>query len=288
MRKIIYTMVINDYASEIVEITRPALEHWAKKIDAEIKVISKRKFLDKPVTYEKFQLYEMAKKDPADWHIFVDADAYIKNDFLDITELVPKTNVIVAKGGSGNPRFRTDNYMRRYGHHIDVGSWFFALSDWTLDAFKPPHLQSGEPSVEELIDNIFPQTHELNGPVPVIPSHLIDDYVLCRNIAKYGIKVTYISEAFPNAMNGLAHTCFDTTEAKTAFLTLVRDRDEKSSWSLLTSHEWANDIKFLMQENTKKKHIIAEEEKIRQRIIAEQQSEKIISSKSKKRKISVS
>ena len=181
MKKIIYTLDIN-YDKGITDITMPTLKFWADKIGAKIKVIKTRKFPQYPITYEKFQMYEMAKKEHADWHIFVDADAYICNDFPDVVEYVPKTKVILFKGGFGGTRFKYDDYMRRYGKHLDVGSWFFALSDWTLDAFKPPHLQSGEPTVKQLIKNILPQTLELNGPVPVKPEHLIDDYMLCRNI----------------------------------------------------------------------------------------------------------
>jgi hypothetical protein len=234
---------VDNYAPALREITFPSLQFWAQKIGAEIKVIETRKWPEYPITYEKFQMYEMAKEDPADWHIFVDADAYVKNDMIDIVEYIGKDKVLVAKGGKGNLRFKSDNYMRRYGRHLDLGSWFFAFSDWTIDAFKPPHLQSGEPVVDELIANIYPQTSELNAKVPVEPSHLIDDYMLCRNIAKYGLNVVFMAEEFPMAINTLVHTCFDTVEAKRALMQLVTERDERASWSLIENHEWANDIK---------------------------------------------
>ncbi len=242
MKKIVYTLDI-DYYDGITKITRPSLVAWAKKIGAKLKIINKRKYPEYPITYEKFQMYEMAKKNKADWHIFVDSDAYIGNDFVDIVEMVPKTNVIVFKGGEGNTRFKMDDYMRRYNKFIDVGSWFFAFSDWTIDAFKPIHLQSGEPSVKQLIKNIFPTALELNGPVSVQPSHLIDDYILCRNIAKYGLKLTILSKDFPDLIHPVQHTCFDKVEAKENYMKLLEQNDKNHYWSLLKDHEWANELK---------------------------------------------
>lgn len=236
------------YNPEITKITRPSLENYAKKIGAEIRIINKRKYPKMPITYEKFQMYEMAKKEPADWHIFVDADAYICNDFADVVEIIPKGNVLLVKGGFGGVRFKYDNYMRRYGYHLDVGSWFFAVSEWTLDAIKPLHLQSGEISIEEAISNIYPVSEELNAAVPVKPDHLIDDYMLNRNIAKYGLKVSYLTEFFPNAINNMQHTCFDKEDAKLAFLKLVSEWDNKKNWSLLKDHEWKDKIAEKMKE----------------------------------------
>ncbi len=252
MKKIVYTLDIN-YDKRITDITRPALIRWAKKIGATIKVIKKRKYLDYPITYEKFQMYEWAKTHHADWHIFVDADAYIGNDFMDVIEMIPKTNAVIFKGGIGNTRFKTDNYMRRYGKHYDVGSWFFAFSDWTMDAFKPIHLQSGEPTVKQCIKNIFPIVVEKNGPVPVKPSHLIDDYLLCRNIAKYGIKLTIISDAFPTLTGCVQHTCFDTLDTKLDFMKLLDEDDKKLSWSLLKDHEWKEEFQEMAHERVNNK-----------------------------------
>jgi hypothetical protein len=245
MKKILYTMAVNNYAPELRAITFPALEHYAAKIGASFEVITERKFPDYPVTYEKFQIYDRMKASGADWGLFIDADTYIMNDFPDVLEMVPKTNVVLFKLGDLGVRFKTNNYMRRYGRCLDVGSWFFAVSDWTVDAIKPLHLQPEERPWQELIKNIYPTTFELNGPVPVHPEHLLDDYLLCCNICKYGLKVTYISELHPEAVRSIGHTCYDTIDAKIAFMMKLAEFDHTDYWSLLKDHEWREDIQTI-------------------------------------------
>ena len=51
MKKLIVTLNVN-YSKEITDITYPYIESYAKKIDADFKVISERKFHNFPVNIE--------------------------------------------------------------------------------------------------------------------------------------------------------------------------------------------------------------------------------------------
>jgi hypothetical protein len=46
--------------------------------------------------------------------------------------------------------------------------------------------------MEEALDNIYPTLDELNCGAMIRRDHLIDDYVLSRNIARFGLKVQTI------------------------------------------------------------------------------------------------
>lgn len=249
MNKTIYVLAVNNYCPEILAVTQPAILDYAKKIGAKVKYVTERKFLEFPVTYEKFQLYELSKANNDDWSIFIDADCYVCNDFPDIVEMIPTNCVLLAKGGFGGTRFKYNDYMRRYDQHLDVGSWFFAFNKICRDLIKPIHFQSGELSVNDCVNEIFPLSEELNGVVKVEPQHLIDDYLLARNIAKYGLKVKYLCEIFPNALNSLGHSCHDTNEVKLAYLKKLKDYDKTNYWSLLKDHPWCDEIKNMMGNN---------------------------------------
>ncbi len=67
MKKLIATLNVN-YSKEITDITYPYIESYAKKIDADFKVISERKFHNFPVNIEKFELYELV--DPETGAVF--------------------------------------------------------------------------------------------------------------------------------------------------------------------------------------------------------------------------
>lgn len=245
MKKIIYVLDIN-YDKRIKEITMPSIKAWAKRIGASIKIINKRKYPEYPITYEKFQMYDMALKEKADWHIFVDADVLINNNFPDVVEYVPKQNVLVTKGGYGGHRFKYDDCFRRYGQHLDVGTWFFAFSDWCLDAFKPPHLQGMD--VKKALTNFLPTIFEKNALAKIPHDHFIDDYMFGRNIAKYGLRISYLAEFLPDALNSIWHTCFDTNEVKYHYLKAKLDEDNNRVWTVLNDEHLGPKIRQAVEQ----------------------------------------
>lgn len=189
MKKTLYTLSVNNYQPEISALTFPFMKAWAKKIGADFHVITERKFTEWPVTYEKFQVYELAKEHGNDWNIFFDADTLIHPDFYDFTVLLNKDTTF-SNGSDFSPiRFKPDAYFLRDGRYIGKGNWCAAFSDWCLDYYHP----LDDITLEEAVANIGPTVSE-RGSGCIEPAHLIDDYVVSRNIARYGLKHILMSE----------------------------------------------------------------------------------------------
>lgn len=185
-RKTIYTLNIGDYAPEICFLTYPLIKEYASKIGADFKVIKDRKFPEWPVTYEKLQIYELAKQDGNDWSIYIDSDALVAPDFFDITDHLSKDTICHNWKDMAGIRWRYDQYFRRDGRHIGSANWFTVASDWCLDLWKP--LDDLTP--EQAFSNIHPANHER----AFESHHLIDDYTLSRNIARYRLKFTTVTD----------------------------------------------------------------------------------------------
>jgi hypothetical protein len=181
MKKVIFTLNINGYSPEITAITYPYIKKYAQKIGAEFVVIRDRKFPNFPITYEKLQIYELAKEMKADWIIYIDSDALVHPDLFDITEFINKDTVFQTGNDLANNRFTYDEYFRRDGRHIGSCNWFTVCSDLCLDLWKPLDI-----SLNKALENMHPLQVELNAGQNV--EHYIDDYVLSRNIAQYGLK----------------------------------------------------------------------------------------------------
>jgi hypothetical protein len=202
VKKTVYTLAVkddlgNDYEPEITAITFPLMKKWAKKIGADFYVIEDRKFKDMPPVYEKFQIYELGKEHGNDWNIFLDADTLIHPDFWDVTEMLNKDTTCSGYSSDFSPiRFKPDKYFNRDGRYIGKGNWCQIGSDWCLDLWKP--LDDITP--EEAYDNIYPTYQESSTVIE--RKHLIDDYLVSRNIARYGLKHTLISEIEANRKVG--------------------------------------------------------------------------------------
>jgi hypothetical protein len=183
MKKVVYTLQVDGYSPEITEITLPLLEAYAKKIGAEFVVINKRKFPLWPIPCEKFQIAELAERNQADWHIFFDADSLIHPDMFDVTAVVGK-GVTLSVGTDFSPaRFEPDKYFHRDGRWIGKGNWCMVGSDWVAqDLWRLPT----DLTAKEIAAKIHPTAEErLFG---VTPEHLVDDYIVSRNIARFGLK----------------------------------------------------------------------------------------------------
>lgn len=225
MRKVLFTLNIDNYAPEITKLTYPLLKRYAEKCDAEFREITERKFPSWAPVYEKLQIHELGRD--YDWIYFIDADAVVHPGFFDVTNhLTPDTVCHNAKDMAGN-RWKYDRFFRRDGRHISSCNWFAAASNWCIDLWKP----LDDLTQEQAVRNIYPTVHELahfvwrcqnkqcNYEVPtndqgegksvctacgqkrlkipkayIDPRHLIDDYTLSRNIAKFGLKFTTVRE----------------------------------------------------------------------------------------------
>jgi hypothetical protein len=184
LKKTVFTLNLNpDTYKEITDLTYPLIQEYCRKIDAEFYEIKTRKFSEwKSPTYEKLQIYQLGQEMENDWNIFIDADALIHPDMIDPTNLISKDTVLHNGADFGLIRWKYDRFFQRDGRHIGSPSWFCIASDWCIELFKP--LDDLTP--EEAYKNIFPIAGELK--LGYEPWRLIEDYVMSRNIAKYGLK----------------------------------------------------------------------------------------------------
>lgn len=182
IKKTIYTLNVNNYSENITSITYPFIEDYAEKIGADFVVIKGRKFPDWPVVYEKLQIYELGREN--DWSIYVDSDAIIHPDMIDLTVHLDKDTVLHYGNDLAGNRWKYDKYFLRDGRNISSCNWFTIASDWCLDLWRP----LDDLTLAQALVNISPVVAEKLQKID--KQHLIDDYVLSRNIAKYGLKFT--------------------------------------------------------------------------------------------------
>jgi hypothetical protein len=182
IKKTLFVLNVDNYAPEITELTYPLLKHFAKKIGADFHVISDRKYPSMPPVYEKLQIYKLGREMKNDWNIYIDSDALIHPDMFDPTNHIGKDTVMHNGVDMASVRWTYDEYFLRDGRNIGSCNWFTIASDWCLDLWQPLDI-----SLEEAVKRIHPIWDELK--TVITPDHLIDDYTLSRNIARYGLKV---------------------------------------------------------------------------------------------------
>jgi hypothetical protein len=185
MKKTLFTLNVDSYAPEITELTYPLLKKYAHKIGADFHIISERNYPEFPAVYEKLQIYDLGRKMENDWNIYIDSDTLVHPDMFDVTKFLTKDTVCHNGVDMANNRWKYDRYFDRDGRHLGSCNWFTVASDWCLDLWHPLDI-----SYEEALAHIFPTQNELN--TVVTKEHLIDDYTLSRNIAKYGLKLTTV------------------------------------------------------------------------------------------------
>ena len=176
----------------------------------EFVVIKDWKFPDFPAVYEKLQIYSLAKERGDDWAIFIDADALIHPDMMDVTNHLPKDTVMHNGKDIASNRWSYDEYFRRDGRHISSCNWFTVASSWCLDLWHPLE----DLTLAQALANIHPTVDEER--TGITPGHLIDDYTLSRNIARYGLKFTTFQEISEKlgASGGFWHIYMKSNEDK--------------------------------------------------------------------------
>lgn len=200
-QRTIYTLRVGDYAPRIWQLTRPLLQHYADKIGAEFVVIDQPNpdWSQWPITINKFQVAKLAKERKDEWAIFLDADTLVNPECPDFTNYIPRDTVAHNGIDHSGVRWDTsgDEYMRRDGRWIGSCTWCVFASDWTVeDLWRMPDQAPGE--VFGVKDDkggystrpkIYTTNQEHNSG-QCHTEHLIDDYTLSRNIARFGLKVT--------------------------------------------------------------------------------------------------
>ncbi len=197
MRKTVYTLDVNGYAPRLTRLTRPLLEAWAAKIGAELVVIQDRLYPDWPVGVEKLQIYYVSRIREDDWSVYLDADALIHPDCPDWTVHISPDTVANNAFDFAGARFRYDEFFMRDGRNLGCGSWCVVASSWCRDLWKPP--DDLTPAMAQA--NISPTLAETKA--GIAPSHLMDGYLMSRNIARFGLKATTIGKLQRDI--GMAH-----------------------------------------------------------------------------------
>lgn len=191
MRKTVFTLDIDNYEPAIKALTFPLMQNYAAKIGAGFQVITERKFPEWPVTYEKLQINELGHG--SGWNLFFDADTLINPEMFDITNFLKKDTVCHNGKDVSNIRFKADKYFLRDGRFFGSCNWCTIASDWALDLWRP----LDDLTLDQALNNIDITIGEHNSG-HCKTEHLIDDYVLSRNIARFGLKATTVSEICGN------------------------------------------------------------------------------------------
>lgn len=186
-KKTLFTLRIDGYPSAITDLTFPLLRYYADKIGADFHVIETRKFKGWPPVYEKLQIWSLAQELGNDWNVYIDADALVHPETIDFTQHLYKDTVAHNGADMAGVRWTYDRFFRRDGRNIGSCNWFTIASDWCVELWKP----LDDMTFEEACRNIRPTMDEHN--TIITAEHLIDDYTLSRNVAKYGLKFTTIN-----------------------------------------------------------------------------------------------
>jgi hypothetical protein len=197
IKKTIYTLAVDNWAPEITRLTFPLLMRYADKIGADFHVISGRLHPDWPITYEKFQVYDLGRLAENDWNIYIDADALIHPETPDFTLYLTKDTVAHTGNDAAPIRWRYDRYFLRDGRDIGSCNWFTIGSDWCIDLWHPVD----DLTPQEAIDSCFPTMNEEKSGI-VTPYHLIDDFLIGRNIARFGLKFAKLNEIIEKRYSG--------------------------------------------------------------------------------------
>ena len=171
----IHIMLMNNFFPELVELTLKTVERYAKKINSKINIISERKFPDWPILTEKLQVYDYTDYD---WNILMDADILVHPDtpdplvYFDPREVGNKDEYVASN------QLRPDKYFIRDGRNLGLSACLICTSRLTHDLWKFPT----DLTKEEILENILQERK------------CVDEYVISRNLAKYGLKYR---ELFP-------------------------------------------------------------------------------------------
>lgn len=177
MKKIIHVVYINDYFPELWRITLPTIKQYAYKTNSELNIITKRKFPNWHINYEKFQVYEDGKH--ADCNFLLDCDILIHSQFPDFSTNITFPNHIAFNDNyhaSTKFNIKDNIYFQRDGRDVGIASNAVISFKSTHDVWEPLSI-----------------TPEEGRKITFVREGDIDEYCLSLNMAKYGLKYTGIT-----------------------------------------------------------------------------------------------
>jgi hypothetical protein len=167
---------------------------------------------------EEFQMYEFSKT--YDWIIFLDGDCLINPKGIDLTTLIEKDRVLIAKYNPPTHHFHPENIEEKYNLQYYAPFFFLVFHKNSRNCVKPyenPYdyyehinLNSTHPEMKTYM-NI--RTHLTEKE---IKDTLIDEFLLTLNLHRYNIKTASLQEDFPK-LNIIAHTS-DVRDIKLQYL----------------------------------------------------------------------
>lgn len=178
MKKTIFTLDVGDYEPEITEITFPFMRFYANKIGADFVVLKERRFPEWPILFEEFQIRDHF--DGLDWAIFMDADTFVHPECIDYTMYIPEGTVCPAKADMGASIHHDETLVK--GGSVRLGGFLTIAPKECFGIWDLP-----EESLEEILEKCTPTMWEARHGMN--PRHMPEEFVLSRNIAKYGYKV---------------------------------------------------------------------------------------------------
>ena len=230
MRKAIWVLNVDNYAPEITALTYPYIKAYAHKIGAEFCEITERKYKQWPVVCEKMQIHDLARVHGAEWNIYFDSDTLVHPETPDFTVYIPKDTVAQNGSDFSNIRHRYDEYFLRDGRNIGTCGWLTIASEWCLDLWHPCE----DLTPEEVIDRCYLTVDEHNCGV-MDKAHLSDDYIMSRNVARYGLKYVKLMDVqkklFPDGAQFFWHAYTIPNDEKVQQLKEMLDR-----WRLLPDY----------------------------------------------------
>jgi len=187
LKKTVFTLAVNNYAPELTKLTFPFMKKYADNIGADFHVIRERRFPGWPAVYEKLQIHRLAQEMGNDWNIFFDADTMVHPELPDITEHLSLNHVANYQSDSAGVRWKYDRVFRRDGRNIGTCGWLSVASYQCIELWKPVD----DMTPEEVMARVKPTVGEAEAGLR--PDHYVDDYVMSRNVAMYGLKYTSIA-----------------------------------------------------------------------------------------------
>lgn len=170
MKKILHVLNIDNFFPELFKYTFPTIQNYAKRDNWEINLITKRKFLEWHINYEKMQVWEDGKN--AEVNLLVDADVLIHPKFPSVTDIVPPNHVGFNDNYNASKKFFLNDYFMRDGRDVGIASNFVVSYKMTHELWKP-------------LKDITP---EQGRKITFIREGDIDEYCISNNMAKYGLK----------------------------------------------------------------------------------------------------
>ena len=182
MKKLIHVLNINDFFPELFALTFPTIRAYAERYGYGINIISKRKFPDYPIHYEKLQVHEDGKH--AEVNILCDADMLIHPQLPDMVTHLRRDSIAFNDNYHVSTKFHVERipYFMRDGRDVGIATNFVVTSNLTHDLWEPIPLTSQQISDLAVPNNDEPSEWNRGW------GHYADEFALSFNLARYGLK----------------------------------------------------------------------------------------------------